>query len=74
MDFYLVTKVININLVKQIPNKRVRDDIARVYYGLIPNNGKTYSIKSILENEDYYRKLSERTDKEGSKNGGLKAL
>lgn len=55
------------NLVKQVPDKELRKAIVRAYYGIIPANGKTYSIKSILENKDYYRKLAERTDKMGSK-------
>lgn len=62
--------IYSINLVKQIPDRKVRADIARVYYGLIPNNGKTYSIKSILENEDYYRKLADGIEKDGSKKRG----
>ncbi len=56
-----------INLVEQIPNKELRDAFVRAYYGIVPSNGKTYSIKSILENENYYRKLSEDIERKGSK-------
>lgn len=56
-----------INLVKQIPDKKLRKAVVRTYFGIVPANGKTYSIKSISENEDYYRKLSDSTDKNGSK-------
>lgn len=55
------------NLVKQVPDKELRKDIVRAYYGIVPANGKTYSIKSISENENYYRKLAERIDKNSSK-------
>lgn len=63
-----------INLVKQIKDKKLRDEVVRVFYGLIPCDGKQRSLQSILANENYYRKVAGRVGKTGSKKGVLEAL
>ena len=71
---FLNQMIQTINLVKQVPNKKVREDIVRVFYGLIPCDGKQRSLESILVNENYYRKVAGRVEKTGSKKGALEAL
>lgn len=63
-----------INLVKQIENKKLRDEVVRVFYGLIPCDGKQRSLESILVNEHYYRKVAGKVGKTSSKKGGSRAL
>ena len=38
----------NINLVKSIPDKKIRDIILRVYYGILPCDGETRSVEDVL--------------------------
>lgn len=57
----------DINLAKQIPDKSIRDELVRVSWGIVPADGKSRSIKSILENENYYRRKAEEVEKRGSK-------
>lgn len=57
----------DINLVEQIPDKNIRDEVVRVFWGIIPPDGKQRSLKSILENQDYYRKKAEEVEKRNSK-------
>ncbi len=66
--------MIDINLVQQVPNKKIREDIVRVFYGLVPCDGKQRSIKSILDNDSHYRKLAERVDKMRGKNDGFEPI
>ena len=44
--------MININLVKSISDKQVRDDIVRVFYGIVPCDGRTHSIDKLLSKEN----------------------
>ena len=64
----------SINLAQQIPDKEIRKQVARVFYGIVPRNGKMYSIRSIASNENYYRKLAEAIENNGSKKRGSRAL
>ena len=63
-----------INLVKQIPDKNLRKAVLETYFGIIPANGKTYSIKAISANQDYYRKLAKEVDNKNSKKRGFLTL
>lgn len=60
-----------IDLVKQIPDKELRKAVLEAYFGIIPANGKTYSIKAISANQDYYRKLAKEVDKKNAKKKGF---
>lgn len=64
--------MISINLVRSVPNKDIRRGVLDSFFGLIPANGKTYSLESINENADYYRKLSASKAKRGGKKGELR--
>lgn len=44
--------MININLVKSVPNKEIRKDVVNVFYGIVPADGVTRSIKTILNKEE----------------------
>lgn len=63
--------MINLNLVKSIPNKKIRADVVKMLYGSIPCDGKTRSIKTILENPDRYSKMTSETSKKDSQKRGF---
>ena len=48
----------SLNLVKSIPNKEIRANITRWLYGIIPADGKTRSIETILTNPEKYTKIT----------------
>ena len=54
----------NLNLVKSIPNKEVREWVVNWLYGIVPVDKKTRSIEAILENQNRYHKIeSKKNDK-----------
>ncbi len=60
--------------MKIILKEPLRLEFVNYFYGLVPGNGKTYSIESILSHEDYYRKLADEIEKKGSRNRPFKRL
>ena len=60
------TQIHNINLVKSIPNRKIRDEIVRVFYGIIPCDGKQRSIQAIKDNWDRYSQMASDVDKKNS--------
>ena len=44
--------MINMNLAKSVPNKGIRDGIVRVFYGIVPKDGRTHSLAKLLSKED----------------------
>jgi len=52
-------EIISINLVKSIPNKRIRKIAIDYLYGIIPPDGRQRSVLSILENSPRYAKMVE---------------
>lgn len=51
--------MIDINLTRQIKDKEVIKNIANVFYGIIPTDGKTRKLTEILENQEIYRKRAQ---------------
>lgn len=55
-------KFISINLVKSIPDPKIRQWIVNAFWGIVPADGKTRSIKNLLENQDKYAKIAESVE------------
>ena len=57
----------DINLVKSIPNKEIRESIKRGYWGIIPCDGITRSATKLLDNSEQYARIAEKIDKSRNK-------
>lgn len=53
----------DIDLTKQITNRGIKDDILRVYYGIVPCDGKTRSISNLIENAAKYSEMAESIER-----------
>lgn len=53
----------NINLVKQISNKEARHNVIRMFWGIIPLDGKQRNIEDVLANQGQFAKITEKLEK-----------